>query len=237
MTKYWSLIILLLLASIAATTWLLVLDGAAAAVAWFWQVHAWVQANKALALLVFFIISFISQMIVMPSGSLLLLFAGFALGAAPATAAFAIAQLLTAGPVYCLSQRAITGIEQGSLKGTATEKMVYIRSQLASLKGHDFLASALLRLTPVIPSAGACLLAAVSKISLKPFMMATAVTCWMRPLFFASSGAAISEVLLRSDGREVLESLNLWPLILVFVAALLLVVFSGILKRRVSRYL
>ncbi|MEM7258593.1 MAG: VTT domain-containing protein [Pseudomonadota bacterium] len=234
MAKLWWTVLVLLVASVVATTWILAFDGVAQATDWFWQAFSWVDANRGAALLVFFVISLVSQMIVMPSGSLMLLFAGFALGGWAAAGVFAVAQFLTAWPMYYLSGRAIVSVEQGFLKGTATEKIENIRGQLQALKGNDFLASALLRLTPVIPSAGACLLAAVSKISLTPFLLATAVTCWIRPLFFASSGAALSEVVLRGSAIAAIEQLNLWPLLLVFVAVAILFVASTFLKRRVQ---
>lgn len=234
MTKLWWTIVVLLAASIVATSWLLVFDGLESAVSGFWQAHAWVDANKGRALLVFFVISLISQMIVMPSGSLMLLFAGFALGGLAAAGVFGLAQLLTAWPMYALSNRAIVSAEQGFLKGTTAATIARVRRQLESLKGSDFLASVLLRLTPVIPSAGACLLAAISHIGLKPFLLATAATCWIRPLFFASSGAALSEVVLRGSAGAVMERLNLWPLLTVFAAAVVLFVVNLLLKRRTA---
>ncbi len=220
------LIAVLLAASVLATGWMLFYGGTELVGAVFWRSYDWVQANRTMALLLFFLISFISQLIVMPSGSLMLLLAGFALGGLPAATVFAIAQVLSAWPVYSLSRRALNSVDRGFSHGTDKHRINAIMEKLASLRGNPLVATALLRLTPVIPSAGACLLAAMCSIKLKPFLIGTFLTCWIRPLFFASSGAAMSSVLLKQDMGGALGGLDVTPLMLVFVSALVLFVVT-----------
>jgi len=216
------LIAALLIASIAVTAWLLFYNGTDMLVATFWRSFDWVQQHRLVALLLFFVISIISQLIVMPSGSLMLLLAGFALGALPAAAVFATAQVVAAWPVYTLSRRAVKPVEEGFARGVDTHRMQKILDKLASLRGNEILATAVLRLTPVIPSAGACLLAVMCDISLRSFLIGTLLTCWIRPLFFASSGAAMSSVLMDADINEAISGLDVTPLILVFVSVLIM---------------
>lgn len=218
----WLLIAALLVASVLATAWMIFYGGTEQFVAGFWRSYEWVQANRSTALLLFFLLSFASQLIVMPSGSLMLLLAGFALGGIPAALVFAIAQVLSAWPVYSLSSRALKTVDQGFSRGTDQNRVNAIMNKLASLRGNQLVATALLRLTPVIPSAGACLLAAMCGIQLKPFLAGTLLTCWIRPLFFASSGAAMSSVLLKRDVGGALGGLDVTPLMLVFVSAVVL---------------
>lgn len=234
MSKHWVFIFVLIVGSVAATLWLVLFDGADTAITRFWQAFDWVQTNQLLAAGIFFLISFISQMIIMPSGSLMLLVAGFALGGVIATVVFSVAQILAAWPVYRLSDHALKGLQTGLLKGPKAHRIQQLRERLNTLKGNDLLATALLRLTPVIPSAGACLLASVCGIRLPFFLAGTALTCWIRPLFFASSGEVLSEVMLRNDVTGVLGQLNLWPLILVFLSVLILFVINSALQRRVG---
>ena len=212
----------LIVSSVIVTAWLLFYGGTEILVTAFWRSYDWVQLNRAVALVVFFIISFVSQLIVMPSGSLMLLLAGFALGALPAAAVFAVAQVLSAWPVYEISRRALKPVDKGFTRGSAQQRIKKILDKLASLRGNEVLATVLLRVTPVIPSAGACLLAAMFGIALRPFMIGTLLTCWIRPLFFASSGAALSAVLIEADVREVLGGLDVTPLLLAFVSAVVL---------------
>ena len=212
----------LIVSSVILTTWLLFYGGTELLVTAFWRSYDWAQQHGTLALIMFFIISFVSQLIVIPSGSLMLLLAGFALGALPAAAVFAAAQVLSAWPVYVLSRRAIKPVKEGFLRTTAEHRIQKILDRLATLRGNEVLATVLIRVTPVIPSAGACLLGAICGISIKPFMIGTLLTCWIRPLFFASSGAAISAVLIEADVKEVLGGLDVTPLLLVFFSAVIL---------------
>jgi uncharacterized membrane protein YdjX (TVP38/TMEM64 family) len=231
MSKVWWWVVLLLVASVAATTWLLGYGGIELLINRFWLSHAFIEENKALSLLVFFAISFFSQLIVMPSGSLMLLIAGFTLGALPSAGVFAVAQVLSAWPVYRLSNTALDSIDIKISGGRKAPKVERLKERLKQLKGNDLVATALLRLTPVIPSAGASVLAALSGVRIVPFMLGTVLTCWVRPLFFASNGAALSEVLLRRDGSDVLGEVNMWPLALVFISACALYLGARVLSR------
>lgn len=208
------------------TVWLLFYGGTEILVSSFWRSYDWVQEHRIAALAIFFLISFVSQLIVMPSGSLMLLLAGFSLGALPAASVFAVAQVLSAWPVYALSYRALKPVEQGFTRGTTKHRIQKILAKIARLRGNEVLSTAVLRLTPVIPSAGACLLAAMCGIAVKPFLIGTLLTCWIRPLFFASSGAAMSSVFIEADVNDVIGGLDVTPLLLFFLSAVVLFLVS-----------
>jgi len=85
-----------------------------------------------------------------------------------------------------------------------------------------------LRLTPVIPSAAACLLAAGLAITLNKFILATIAVCWIRPLFFASIGGslqALTELSMASSGVAAFK-----PLLLLFIAAVVLLLVKVLLR-------
>ena len=79
-----------------------------------------------------------------------------------------------------------------------------------------------LRLTPVIPSAAACLLAAGLGVDLRKFLAATAAVCWIRPLFFASVGGSLQA--LSALPNALSTSSVFGPLLLLAIAALLLLI-------------
>jgi uncharacterized membrane protein YdjX (TVP38/TMEM64 family) len=55
-------------------------------------------------------------------------------------------------------------------------------------------ASVVLRLTPVIPNAPACMIAAAAGIDLRAFMIGSVLAGWVRPLYFASLGATLGSL-------------------------------------------
>ena len=96
------------------------------------------------------------------------------------------------------------------------------RNLLLTIRDEELLASVAIRLTPVIPSAVACLLAAGLGIGRNAFLLGTAISCWIRPLFFASVGASTQMLMELTDPAKILESVSFVPLIMAFVAASLL---------------
>lgn len=224
-------IVLIVVASIALTFWLLVFGGADTALAAFWKTHHWIEQNYLAAIAVFFVVSLISQLIIMPSGSLILLVAGFTLGAIPAAGAFAVAQVLAAWPVYVLSRTSVAKLQTGSVanRGAAIKDTA---ARLSKVRGNDVVATLLLRLTPVLPSAAASALAALAGIRFRSFLIGTVLCCWIRPLFFAGSGESMSAFLLKSDAQDALSRVSVMPLLLIFLSALLLYILDLWLKRK-----
>jgi len=210
--------------SVFLTYWLLLADGLQSlqALALGLSEHS---VDLRYVLPVYALVSFFSQLIIVPSGSLILIFAGFFLGPLVAASVFAIAQLAAAWPV---TRTAMLLIEAGNTSALdRLNQAIASTSGLRRLREDEFFAGIALRLTPVIPSAAACLLAAGLGFRLRTFLLATAAVCWVRPLFFASVGGAIGEL---SDIREILEDpaqIDVTPLFLLLIAAFLLWIGRG----------
>ena len=109
------------------------------------------------------------------------------------------------------------------------------RPIVKTLNQEGVVAAIVLRLTPVIPSAAACCIAAALKIPIGAFCLATVMVCWVRPLFFASVGGAFQELSSLKNTLEGGASINLWPIILVFVTSLLLLLVRLWLRHQNKR--
>ncbi len=175
-----------LILSIVATVWLSSVDKTAI-VDWFYQQY---QQSSTLALIVFAAVTLVSQLIVMPSGFLLLLLGGFMLGAWPATLIYSIIQVLTVFPVRWLAHRnqLPSGVVNFAHKQTTRFQVIN------SLNARPLVVGMILRLTPVIPSAVACLLSVWLKLSLGVFISATVLVCWVRPLIFSTIGERLPDI-------------------------------------------
>lgn len=219
--------------SVAASIWLLWLDGSTTLTQLLSRsIDSQPSHGRfATGLLVFFIVSLTTQLLVVPSGSILLIAAGFTFGATPATLTYALAQLLSAWPVYAASAAARKRPGGWARHASAPAAQRLLQS-IGTLRQDALLTTITLRLTPLIPSAVACVLAAMLQLPLRFFLLGTLAVCWVRPLFFASSGASLAQLgNLRADNFS-LAALDPTPLVLVFAAAIGLL----LLKRTLVRF-
>ena len=205
-------LVALLLLSIGASAMLLNQDAASIVT----RVQGIVGDSPVIALALFALLSLVSQLLIVPSGSLLLMMGGFLLGALPAALIYALIQIITTGPVIWLGQRGGVARAEAQLEA-ASPLLAHLAD---SLRAAPFSLSLVLRLTPVIPSAVGCLLSVLFGIPRTTFILVTALVCWVRPLFFASIGAALPTLQRLSDPADVLDPTDLWPLLLVFIGAL-----------------
>jgi len=172
--------------SLAATVWLSITDKTIG-IDWFYQQH---QRSGAITLFVFAAIALASQLIVMPSGFILLLLGGFVLGAWQATLIYSVIQVLTLFPVRWLAQR---NQLPGSVVAFAQKQSMRFRI-VNAVNSKPLLVGIILRLTPVIPSAVACLLSVWLKLTLPVFLLATVMVCWVRPLIFSTIGERLPDI-------------------------------------------
>lgn len=207
------------MASTLATVWLLAFDGVATlqSLMGFIDANARVARNDAVWLLAYSGICIVSQLLVVPSGSLILIAAGFIFTPLVATAIFSLAQVLCSWPVYSAGEAISKRFPERFSQYTARLKPDSDWPKRVQREG--FFASIVLRLTPVIPSAAACLLAAGFGIRRRHFIPATVVVCWIRPLFFASIGGSLQAL---SSAPDALSSAATGPLLLLFFASVLL---------------
>lgn len=188
-------------------------------------------------LVAFILIASVSLWLVIPSGSLLLIGAGFVFGAATATGLYYLLHCIFCWPVYQLARQGLVG---SSAEGTTTPLEKYVPAHwvptLVNLQNEPLLASLALRLIPVIPNAIACVTAPLLGIGFKPFFIATIVSCWVRPLFYASIGAGISELSELRNPEALVSQVDSLPMIGLGLSALaLLLARLFILRKKEAR--
>jgi len=216
--------------SVAISIWLLMFDGLESLLIVAQSVFDSVSTTEDIKswLLLYALLCLASQLLIIPSGSIMLMVAGFLFSPLVAAAIFSVAQVLTTWPMYRFGQRLLLkfpGYLQRKL-----EKVPLPDNLLVLIAKESFSASVVLRLTPVVPSALACLLAAGLKISFNSFLLATFAVCWIRPLLFASIGGTL-QALAGVRGSAVQLS-TFGPVILVFAAACLLFIVRVVMRQR-----
>jgi len=194
----------------------------------FWQDQEWLarlvllrtsaEQNQWNAWLWFSLAVFVSQLLIVPSGSVLMLFGGFMLGAPAATLIFSIVQILTTGLLVWLGRK--SGIER--LHQSLSRWSGLVETTFKALDRVPLTLGIVLRLFPVLPSAVACLLSVVFTIPLRIFLFATFLVGWIRPLLFASAGALLPSVLAIEASQSDTAVSVLWPASLLFFSALML---------------
>lgn len=184
------------------------------------------SAENSLWLIGYAFVCLFSQLLIIPSGSLILIAAGFIFSPLIATIIFSVAQVLCSWPVYRMGE--LIGEKFPQRFEVLTSKFSLPPNWHKLVQQEGFIATVVLRLTPVVPSAAACLLAAGMNIGLKRFIPATIAVCWIRPLFFASLGGSLQAL---TGLSEVSASAAIAPLLLLFIAALLLLVVKLYLRR------
>lgn len=173
---------ILLAASLLGLAWWFGMNGPVRALEWLQALDQ--QQNLHNFVVIYLLICVASLCLVMPSGSLLLIAAGFSLGAIPAALLYALMQCLTCWPVFRLAQL-------GLLDSSRALRQLQETKLLRNLEREPFATSLVLRMTPVVPSAVACLAAAGLGLGFRPFLLATVLCCWIRPLLYASFGASL----------------------------------------------
>lgn len=231
------LVIFLVLASALLTTWVILPGGLESIVALIVDGVGYLrQIPTDIASLlpwfaVFAVISFCLQLLVVPSGSLLLIGAGFVFGVMPSVLIYTAMQCLAIFPVYRLCAYS----SANNLFGLQRKLDDWIdRSGVSRVAGAEPLVSGMvLRLTPVLPSAVATGIAALSVIPVKVFLLSTLAVGWVRPLFFSSVGGAVSE--LSGFATALSGDFRAAPLIVVFLATVLLLAVRLWLRFRLDR--
>lgn len=222
----------LVLLSVPGTLWLVFFGGSEVVRDVLIEVSATagLPANPVAVLGIYFLVCLITQLIVVPSGSIILIVAGYILGPFIAAGIFSLAQMLALYPVYRIAQFFIESEKPRRFRQTLD---TWAASRFAgSLKQEGLAAGVVLRLTPVVPSAAACCLAALLRIPLTIFFASSVLVCWVRPLFFASVGGALKELNGLQNVIDGSATMNVWPLLMVFIASVLLLAARLWLQRQ-----
>ncbi len=225
--QQWFLVALFVALSVAVTAWWLFFDGldSLQSQLMYFNQQANSSDSKTVWLAVYALVCIFSQLLIVPSGSLILMAAGFIFSPIIAAGIFSVAQVLCSWPVYRLgtivSRRFPDRFKQ------LTQKFKLPGDWHDVVQKEGFYATVVLRLTPVIPSAAACLIASGLGIRLWRFIPATMVVCWIRPLFFASLGGSLQTLAGLPNAINGIATLQ--PLILAFFAAVALLLVKIIL--------
>ena len=224
----WLFIALFVIASVAGSIWLLVFDGLSLVQNVLVRVNSRIEGAEGNLpwLIAYAIVCLLSQLLIVPSGSLILIAAGFIFSPLLAAGIFSVAQVICSWPVYSIGK--IVSEKFPHRFRSLTKRFKFPTDWEHIVQQEGFLATVVLRLTPVIPSAAACLLAAGLAIDFTKFILATIAVCWIRPLFFASIGGSLQALTDLSDASGGVTTFK--PLLLMFIAALVLLLVKVFLR-------
>ena len=210
-------LVLLGVLSAAGIYWLTAGGGAAWVAATVRALDAEVKANYLTALVIFSLLAFVLQLLVLPTGTITMLTGGFIFGAPIAAFIYYVAQLFAAPLVFGASRLGFGRFADEKIGGLAErDKSGRLAAILEIARSEGILAAIALRLAPVITSPLVPILAATAGISLKSLMIGSLLASWIRPLFWASVGATVHSVAQITNPSEILSKVSLKPLLLAF---------------------
>lgn len=191
-------------------------------------IAARLEAHRTTALALFVAWALAANLIVIPSGSATLVLAGFFAGPWLPAAVWWGAQIVTAPIVHRIGGGSVDPAIVQRWLGHALPRGS--QEALRNATGREALfTSAMLRLTPLLPSAPAALVAAAVGIPATTFTLATVAVGWMRPLYFTSLGATLPAL---GDPTELLTWQTLLPLGGLFALSVAVVAIRVWLDRR-----
>ncbi|MGP1276139.1 MAG: VTT domain-containing protein [Caulobacterales bacterium] len=166
--------------------------------------EGWTLAGALAVLAVYFLIS---QLVIIPSGTLSLILAGVAFGPVTGLIYYA-AMLLACPPVHAFGrlhpERADAFLERHV---RSDNQRARVRRILSRVRAAPIALTAALRLVPVLPSAGSALLAGAAGISMKAALTGTLAAGWIRPVAIALAGDQIWRLMREADaGLSILRA-------------------------------
>lgn len=224
------------LLSVAGIYWLTAGGGAGWVADTIKALDALVKANYLTALVVFLLLSFVLQLLVLPTGTITMLTGGFIFGAPVAAGLYYVAQIFAAPLVFGAARLGFGRFADEKLDLLVRrDKSGRLAAILDIARSEGVLAAIALRLAPVITSPVVPILAATAGIELRSLMMGSVLASWIRPLFWASVGATVHSVAQITNPSEILQKISLMPILLAFAAAALLFVARIYLKARTMK--
>lgn len=189
------------------------------------------QTHRAALILAFTAWALVANCLVLPAGSVSLIAGGAMLGTVLPAAIWYVAQLATAPVIYRIgaAERDQAAALIARYLGPAGQSL------RAGAAAEGLSATILLRLTPVLPSAVATLIAASLGIGLRPYLAGSALAGWVRPVYFASLGTALGSLARVGEAKQALSITAAWPLLLACAVAALALALRLWLRRRTLR--
>ena len=196
-------------------------------------VEAQVAASRWLSLGVFGALVFLIQLAALPGGTIAVLSGGFLFGAPLAAGVYYLAQVLAA-PVVFTAVRMGLGSGTGHLLSNLADKRLPAPLTDIMARAHDesVLAIVVFRLAPILTSTFVPALAAVLGLPLRALMLGSLLVSWIKPSITASIGAAARSISEVTDPRLALQNAGFAPLIMLFAAAVGLLVLRIALPTR-----
>lgn len=227
---------ILALLSVAGIYWLTAAGGAGWVADTIRALDGLVKANYLTALVVFLLLAFVLQLLVLPTGTITMLTGGFIFGAPIAAGLYYVAQLFAAPLVFSAARLGFGRFADEKLDGLVRrDASGRLAGILDIARSEGVLAAVALRLAPVITSPVVPILAATAGIQLRSLMLGSVLASWIRPLFWASVGATVHSVAQITSPSEILQKVSLMPILLAFGAAALLFVARIYFKARSAK--
>lgn len=147
-----------------------------------------VREHYVLSCIVFALWSFLSLLLVVPTGTLSVIAGGWLLGGIPAAAIY-VAMVF---PATIVLMRVAAGMRRGWLANAVAARLPKRLALLPSAVETEGVATvAAMRLNPVVPNAVLCVMAPALGISLRQVLIGTVLTGWVRPVLFATAAELV----------------------------------------------
>lgn len=164
--------------------------------------RTWLISNQDIAiaslgiLLLFFMLT---QLLVLPSGTAILLITGAILG--PVSGMLYFLAMIVVTPITFLMAKTHPEKAQRALRRWASHPRfrAILASGLDSMQAKPVIGTGMLRLLPVLPSAPAVLIAAAFGLSLRGILIGTALFGFIRPMAISTIGYALSTLSLTTE--------------------------------------
>lgn len=153
----------------------------------------WLQRAAAEAplqtLALYALVCFLSQLVIVPSGTVIALGGGYLFGILAGGGVLATSALVANVIVFAIANSAFSGFV-ARYADAAPQR----RRALDVLQAEGAAGVVALRLSPIVPSALTATLSAAAGISLATFAFISALTIWVRPFAFAAAGASMRQL-------------------------------------------
>ncbi len=153
----------------------------------------WLQRQAAQApvqtLALYALVCFLSQLVIVPSGTLIALGGGYLFGLVAGGGVLATSALAANVIVFLIANSAFAG-----LVARYADAAPQRRRALDILQAEGAAGVVALRLSPIVPSALTATLSAAAGIGLATFAAMSVLTIWVRPFAFAAAGASMRQL-------------------------------------------
>lgn len=135
------------------------------------------------------LVCFLSQLVIVPSGTVIALGGGYLFGIVAGGTVLAVSALAANVIVFLIANSAFA-----SLVARYADAAPQRRRALDVLQAEGAAGVVALRLSPIVPSALTATLSAAAGISLATFAFISALTIWVRPFAFAAAGVSMRQL-------------------------------------------